>query len=95
MSYLNAKRPEYPIQPIPSLFLPRFNDYNVDALASLDARPALPYQVAPLYVKSPQNRCNYKMVSSLPSGVGNFDRNSIRQFNLGTCDTYPYFYGKY
>ena len=95
LTYLNQVRPGYPVESIPSLFLPRFNNYQPDALASLDAKPNMPYQVAPMYVPSPKlmySSNNSRLASALPSGVANFDRSAIRQFNPNVQDVYPYMY---
>ena len=80
---LNEIRPEYPIPSINSLFLPRFNNSaNVNSWQSLNNRPSMPAIPNREYIPSP--RCytlRQSNVSSLPSGVGNFDRSAIRQFD--------------
>jgi len=79
---LNIRRPEYPIQSIDTLFLPRFQmPVNPNALASMDARPNVPPQFANRYIPPPQKRRSNGVKFSLPSGIGNYDRNSIRQFD--------------
>ena len=79
MYNLNKKTPMYPIQPIGSLFLPRFNNFtDVNSLASMDNRPYLPYMMAPVYKPVGYGT---QMHSSLPSGIANYDRLAIRNFD--------------
>jgi hypothetical protein len=86
---LNTRRPEYPIPSIDSLFLPRFpTSINPNALASMDARPNVPPQYANRYIPAPMKRTSGKTFS-LPSGIGNYDRNSIRQFDNMPRSKYP------
>jgi hypothetical protein len=69
----------YPVQSINSLFLPRFNNFtDVNSLASMDNRPYLPYKVAPIYQPIAYSTRSH---SSLPSGVANYDRLAIRDFD--------------
>jgi hypothetical protein len=81
---LNAAGPLYPVPSIPSLFLPRFNNFtDVDSIASYDNGPRLPYIVAPICKQAPisYGLSSKKMYSNLPAGVANYDRLSIRNFN--------------
>lgn len=88
-SYLNKMGPYGPIQSLDALFLPKFNrSGDVNFLASLNARPNMPYKNARAFVPAP-NGYN-SMASSLPSGRANYDRSSIRQFNQDMTRVYPY-----
>jgi hypothetical protein len=77
----------YPIQPISSLFLPRFNNFvDVNSLASMGNMPYLPYKIAPIYKPIAYSTRSH---SSLPSGVANYDRLAIRDFdNVDSVLTY-------
>lgn len=85
MSRLNNRAPLRPIVPTSYLFLPKFDDYssNIHAMASMAAKPQFPYQIAK-FVPPPQpySRSGVKnQARPIASGVANFDRSSIRQFD--------------
>ena len=85
MSRLNNRAPLYPIVPISYQFLPRFNNYssNANAMASMATKPQFPYQIAK-FVPPPQTYSRMgvrNQTRPVASGIANFDRSAIRQFN--------------
>lgn len=76
---LYQRGPIYPVQSLDQLFLPQFNVLSpmVNSLATRYARPRVPPIYASTYIQAPRSHGT----SALPSGIANFDRSAIREFN--------------
>ncbi len=81
MKDIHVNTRDTPVPSINNFFTPRFDDYNVNAIASQYQVPYVPYIIPTSQYVVPKSSHNaFSNAKNIPSGIANFDKTGIKEY---------------